>query len=55
MSDSSNETGNVPVTQKKPSKPAASKQSRRSKPQNKKQQSSSQEKGSFASRRVWPD
>jgi len=55
MSDSSKETGNAPVTEKKPSQPAATKQPNRSKPKNKKQQPSSQETGSFVSRRVWPD
>jgi len=55
MSDSSSETGDVPVTEKKPSQPAASKQSSKSKSRNKKQKPSSQKERVFDSRRVWPD
>ena len=55
MSDSSKKTGNVPVSEKKPSQPAATKQPSRSKANNKKQQPSSQENRPFVSRRVWPD
>lgn len=53
MSDTSNESGNAPAQEKKPGRPAASKQP--SKSRSNKKQPTSQEKRPFASRRVWPD
>ena len=53
MSDTSNDTGNAPAEEKKPSRPVASKQP--SKPRATKKEPASQEKRPFASRRVWPD